>query len=78
MVTLLAGMITADQIQQIIGIILAILEGLLILTKFLQYIVPVESRFGQFLSRLFKGLTFLKDKTHETIESENVEDDENK
>ena len=55
-----------------------ILEGLLVLIKFLQYIVDPQSRFGKFLSKLLKGMTFLKGEAknlEQTIKKEGEEHD---
>lgn len=60
MITYICSIINNDQIQEYIGIALMILEALLVLIKFLQYIVDPQSRFGKFLSKLLKGMTFLK------------------
>lgn len=60
MITYICSIINNDQIQEYVGIALMILEALLVLIKFLQYIVDPQSRFGKFLSKLLKGMTFLK------------------
>lgn len=55
-----------------------ILEALLVFIKFLQYIVDPQSRFGKFLSKLLKGMTFLKGEAknlEQTIKKEGEEHD---
>ena len=61
MITYICSIITNDQIQEYIGIVLMILEALLVVIKFLQYIVNPNSKFGKFLSRLLKGIKFVQD-----------------
>ena len=61
MITYICSIITNDQIQEYIGIVLMILEALLVVIKFLQYIVDPNSKFGKFLSRLLKGIKFVQD-----------------
>lgn len=68
MITYICSIITNDQIQEYIGIVLMILEALLVVIKFLQYIVDPNSKFGKFLSRLLKGIKFVQD------EAKNVSD----
>jgi hypothetical protein len=41
------------------------LEGLVVIITFLQYIVDPKSKFGKFLKKLLKGITFVKGKTEE-------------
>lgn len=60
MITYICSIINNDQIQEYIGIVLMILEAVLVLIKFLQYVVDPQSRFGKFLAKLLKGMTFLK------------------
>ena len=60
MITYICSIITNDQIQEYIGIVLMILEALLVVIKFLQYIVDPNSKFGKFLSRLLKGIKFVQ------------------
>lgn len=69
MITFICSIITNDTIQEIIGIVLMCLEALLVVFKFLQYLVEPESKFGKFLSRLLKGITFVKGEV-KTIEKE--------
>ena len=38
-----------------------VLEALLVVIKFLQYIVDPNSKFGKFLSRLLKGIKYVQD-----------------
>lgn len=61
MITYICSIITNDQIQEYIGIVLMILEALLVVIKFLQYIVDPNSKFGKFLSKLLKGIKFVQD-----------------
>ena len=61
MITYICSIITNDQIQEYIGIVLMILEALLVVIKFLQYIVDPNSKFGKLLSRLLKGIKFVQD-----------------
>ena len=61
MITYICSIITNDQIQEYIGIVLMVLEALLVVIKFLQYIVDPNSKFGKFLSRLLKGIKFVQD-----------------
>lgn len=61
MITYICSIITNDQIQEYIGIVLMILEALLVVIKFLQYIVDPNSKFGKFLSRVLKGIKFVQD-----------------
>ena len=78
MITYICSIINNDQIQEYVGIALMILEALLVLIKFLQYIVDRQSRFGKFLSKLLKGMTFLKGEAknlEQTIKKEGEEDD---
>lgn len=76
MITFICSIITNDQIQEIIGIILMILEALLVIIKFLQYLVEPSSKFGKFLAKLLKGLVFVKSEVKtasKTIEKEHNE-----
>lgn len=78
MITYMSSIINNDQIQEYVGIALMILEALLVLIKFLQYIVDPQSRFGKFLSKLLKGMTFLKGEAknlEQTIKKEGEEHD---
>lgn len=78
MITYICSIINNDQIQEYVGIALMILEALLVLIKFLQYIVDPQSRFGKFLSKLLKGTTFLKGEAknlEQTIKKEGEEHD---
>lgn len=61
MITFICSIITNDQIQEYIGIVLMILEALLVVIKFLQYLVDPNTKFGKFLSRLLKGVKFVQD-----------------
>ena len=61
MITYICSIINNDQIQEYIGIVLMILEALLVVIKFLQYIVDPNSKFGKFLSKLLKGIKFVQD-----------------
>ena len=60
MITYICSIITNDKIQEYIGIVLMVAEALLVIIRFLQYIVDPESKFGKFLSRLLKGIKFIK------------------
>ena len=60
MITYICSIITNDQIQEYIGIVLMVLEALLVVIRFLQYIVDPNSKFGKFLSRLLKGIKFVQ------------------
>lgn len=78
MITYICSIINNDQIQEYVGIALMILEALLVFIKFLQYIVDPQSRFGKFLSKLLKGMTFLKGEAknlEQTIKKEGEEHD---
>ena len=78
MITYICSIIDNDQIQEYVGIAIMILEALLVLIKFLQYIVDPQSRFGKFLSKLLKGMTFLKGEAknlEHTIKKEGEEHD---
>ncbi len=77
MITYICSIINNDQVQEYIGIVLMILEALLVFIKFLQYIVDPESKFGKFLSKLLKGLKFVKDETQHVSESIKKENNEN-
>lgn len=61
MITYICSIITNDQIQEYIGIVLMILEALLVVIKFLQYVVDPNTKFGKFLSKLLKGIKFVQD-----------------
>ena len=61
MITFICSIITNDQIQEYIGIVLMVLEAMLVVIKFLQYIVDPNSKFGKFLSKLLRGIKFVKD-----------------
>ena len=61
MITFICSIITNDQIQEYIGIVLMVLEAMLVVIKFLQYIVEPNSKFGKFLSKLLRGIKFVKD-----------------
>lgn len=50
---------------EIIGYIIMILEILLVLIKFLQVLVPSESKFGKFLAKFLKGITFVNKTVHD-------------
>lgn len=60
MVTLLIGTLSAAEWQQILGLILTGFEVLLVVIGFLQILVNPESKFGKFLKKLLKGITFVK------------------
>ena len=75
MITYICSIINNDQIQEYVGIALMILEALLVLIKFLQYIVDPQSRFGKFLSKLLKGMTFLKGEAKNLEQTEGEEHD---
>lgn len=77
MITYICSIITNDQVQEYIGIVLMILEALLVIIKFLQYIVEPESKFGKFLAKLLKGLKFVKDETQHVSENIKKEINEN-
>jgi len=77
MITFICSIITNDNIQEIVGIILMCLEVLLVALKILQYLVEPESKFGKFLSRLLKGITFVKDEV-KTIEKEISDNGQNR
>lgn len=79
MITFICSIITNDQIQEIIGIILMVLEALLVVIKFLQYLVEPSSKFGKFLAKLLKGLVFVKSEVKtasKTIEKEHNENEQ--
>lgn len=65
MFTLLIGAMNASEWQEILGLILTGLEILLVLIAFLQLLVDPKSKFGKFLKKLLKGITFVKGKTEE-------------
>lgn len=77
MITFICSIITNDQIQEYIGIVLMVLEALLVLIKFLQYIVEPNSKFGKFLSKLLRGLKFVKDETQHASDAIKKECKEN-
>ena len=60
MVTLLLAQISQTQWMDVLGIILVVLEVIIVVIKFLQYLVPADSKFGVFLSKLLKGIHFVK------------------
>ena len=66
MVTFLIGLTSDSTWSVILGYVLISLEILLVLVKFLQYLVPASSKFGKFLRKLFKGLKFLKKEVGDT------------
>jgi hypothetical protein len=66
MITLLIGTLSAAEWQEILGLILTGLEVLLVLVAFLQILVDPESKFGKFLKKLLKGITFVKGKIEES------------
>lgn len=79
MITFICSIITNDQIQEIIGIILMVLEALLVIIKFMQYLVEPSSKFGKFLAKLLKGLVFVKSEVKtasKTIEKEHNENEQ--
>ena len=75
MITYICSIINNDQIQEYIGIVLMILEAVLVLIKFLQYVVDPQSRFGKFLAKLLKGMTFLKGEAKNLKNMTEVEND---
>lgn len=75
MITLILGEIQQADVLVIIGYVTAGLEVLLVLIKFLQYIVNPKSKFGIFLAKLLKGIKFLKDTADDATKSMN---DDNK
>ena len=75
MITYICSIINNDQIQEYIGIVLMILEAVLVLIKFLQYVVDPQSRFGKFLAKLLKGMTFLKGEAKNLKNMTGVEND---
>ena len=75
MVTLLVGLIEANQVQEILGIILSVIEILIIVTRILASIFPVDSRVGRILSKLLKGLYNGADEVSEIIDEEDDKDD---
>ena len=75
MITYICSIINNDQIQEYIGIVLLILEAVLVLIKFLQYVVDPQSRFGKFLAKLLKGMTFLKGEAKNLKNMREVEND---
>lgn len=54
--------------------IIMALEILLVIIKFLQMLVPENSKFGQFLKKLLPAIKFLKTSTTEKIEPVNKEE----
>lgn len=66
MITLLLGTISAAEWQEILGLILTGLEVLLVLVAFLQILIDPESKFGKFLKKFLKGITFVKGKIEES------------
>ena len=56
---------TSAEWQEILGLILTGLEVLLVFIAFLQILVDPESKFGKFLKKLLKGITFVKGKFSE-------------
>lgn len=73
MFTLLISFATAAEWQQILGLILTGLEVLLVIIGFLQYIVDPESKFGKFLAKLLKGITFVKGKVEEQTKEDKTD-----
>ena len=71
MITYICSIITNDKIQEYIGIVLMVAEALLVIIRFLQYIVDPDSKFGKFLSRLLKGIKFIKDEANTASEKIN-------
>ena len=71
MITYICSIITNNQIQEYIGIVLMVAEALLVIIRFLQYIVDPDSKFGKFLSRLLKGIKFIKDEANTASEKIN-------
>ena len=71
MITYICSIITNDKIQEYIGIVLMVAEALLVIIRFLQYIVDPNSKFGKFLSRLLKGIKFIKDEANTASEKIN-------
>lgn len=65
MFTLLIGFVNAAEWQEILGLILTGLEILLVLVAFLQILVDPKSKFGKFLKKFLKGITFVKGKIEE-------------
>lgn len=74
MITLLLGTVNASEWQQILGLILTGLEVLIVLASFLQMFIDPESKFGKFLKKFLKGITFVKEK----IDEEMKEDEKDK
>lgn len=60
MLTLLIGAINASEWQEILGLILMGLEIVIVIITFLQFIVDPKSKFGKFLKKLLKGITYVK------------------
>lgn len=61
---------SASEWQEILGLILTGLEVLIVLTSFLQILIDPESKFGLFLKKFLKGITFVREKVEEKIDED--------
>ena len=76
MITLILSYVNQfPDFMTIIGYVLVALECLIVLTKFLQIIVDPASKFGKFLSKLLKGLHFLKEEVKKQKDDTEESDD---
>ena len=75
MVTLLVGLLNANQVQEILGIILSAIEILIIITRILASIFPKDSPIGRFLSKLLRGLYDGASEVTTIIDEEDDHDD---
>ena len=71
MVTLLASIAVGNDITSIIGIVLAVIEGLLCILGLISKFVRPDSKFGKFLSKFMKGLYEIEDALDESEDDEN-------
>lgn len=66
-----------DQFTEILGWVLTSLEIIIVLIKFLQYLVNPDSKFGKFLIKLLPGLNFLKDQVNHLKDHDPDDEDDN-
>lgn len=77
MVTLLLSVSNVINISEILGYILTACEILLVIILILQKFVPADTKFGVFLSRIFKGIKLLKKDIQDDGKINNSEKEDN-
>ena len=76
MVTFILAKFLQLNSAEVVGYVLMALESLLVLTKFIEILVPAESKFAKFLQRLLKGLNFVKKSVANTKDENSEKSDD--